>query len=190
MSRARTTLRFLGALAAVAAGTAVIGNASGLAVSTAELGVGSAPVQGCLSSIPTSENTLSVVLSDKNNGNDPQSITTVTVGGFPAACIAATLSASLTNAANTQNPAPTTGQGSCTLTGGTGTCSLSPPVPLSSGSGKNQTNDYPLTLSLAVANGAGTSGAGSLSVSASGLVAGACPPITKVIKGGSTPGYC
>lgn len=183
-------LRLLVAAVVIAAGTAAVARAAGLAVATTQLGAGAAPVHACLTSIPTQGGTLTVGIADSNSGNDAQSISSVPVSGFPGACAGATLSVSLTNSANAQNPSPTTGQGSCIISGGTATCTISPTVPLTTGHGQSQISDLPLTLALAISGGAGSLGTGSLRVNAGGLAAGVCPAITAVTPAGSTPGDC
>jgi hypothetical protein len=185
MSRLRGALRTLVAVAALAAGTGVIGQAAGLSMSTRDMGAGTAPVQGCLASIPTSGASLRVGVTRRNGGGQ-LSATGVTISGFPSACDGATLSASLTNSGR---PA-TTGQGSCSIANGAASCSVSPAVTISTGRGRKRTSELPLTLTMAVSGSGGSTGSGQLHVSAAGLVAGTCPAITNVSGRGSTPGYC
>lgn len=154
MHRPRTLLRFLVATVVVAAGTAVVGRAAGLAVTVGSLGANRAQVQAC---VPAGNSLTVTLVTFRNN------VTGLTITGFPSTCAGAPLSASLTNA-NGVN-----GQGSCTVV--SGQCQVS----TLSSSVAAKSPDYPMALDIVAVGGSTSSGgSGSLHMSAQDLTPRSC----------------
>jgi hypothetical protein len=114
MHRPLAPLRCLATLVVVVAGSALIGSAASLALSSGKLGAAEAATARCTSS--------GVTVAETITGT---SVSSVTMSGIPATCAGASLSVTLNNGA-----AHSTKTGTVPAGGGSMTLTVTPTVPL------------------------------------------------------------